>query len=100
MNTSTMTTSNLEKEYSDPSGSAGNTVCTIVIWIRSESLSYQLRRQALIRFLESLPGIKAARFSTTGPLLLIVEYLTEHTQALSVVQSVESLGLEARLVGC
>jgi len=99
MNQSMQITNVIADTHPDLSGSARDTACVAIFWVR-EGLSDDQQKQALLEHLETQTGVMSARFSPTAPLMMIVDYTPGYTRASAIVQAVNGQGIRARLVGC
>ena len=72
--------------------------CMAIIWVQKGSR--ELDRDALIDSVKAMSGVSDAKFTRVKPAILMVDYCSQETKAVRLVESISNLGAYARIVGC
>jgi hypothetical protein len=69
-----------------------------IIWLKNGS--NELDKMRFIQSLKNMTGVFDARFTREKPAILMIEYCTKDTKALSLAEEINTMGVDAKIVGC
>ena len=72
--------------------------CMAIIWLKNGS--NELDKMRFIHSLKNMTGVFDARFTREKPSILMIEYCTKETKALSLAKAINGMGVDAKIVGC
>ena len=72
--------------------------CMAIIWVQNGSQKFD--KDALVDSVKAMPGVSDATFTREKPAILMVDYRSQETKAVRLVEAISNLGMYARIVGC
>ncbi len=91
-------TTKSESYNANDSGANRAKSCMAIIWLKEGS--NELDKMRFIQSVKKMTGVFDASFTREKPAILMIEYCTKETKAVSLAGEINGMGIDARIVGC